>query len=307
MVGRAPAAPNEAAGGEVMSKASSANATPMRKLTPTAEQRAAALKGAKEMAGLLLSPTSPPAKHDWKSHAKRINASWQKGVESILETGRLLIDAKNDLNHGEWGEMIQLKLSFGSRTAHMLMAIAGNPELSNRKHVSDLPPSWGTLYELTKLPGDALKTALAKGAINPKTQRKDVAAMLPLKHAPEKTKQQKSTAMLPSNPKNMEIIEPLTLRVATRHYTIPLHPRAQALPEPTEPTEHATGDRKILIQEINTFHRELVGFLNDFTQRFTTWHQADPPIDKDGKAAIMQALYLCADGFARLAQEFDGR
>jgi hypothetical protein len=40
--------------------------------------------------------------------AAKITASWQKAVESILETGRLLIEAKegpNKLPHGEFGKM----------------------------------------------------------------------------------------------------------------------------------------------------------------------------------------------------------
>jgi hypothetical protein len=32
------------------------------------------------------------------------------------------------------------------------MEIARQPLLTNRTHASDLPPSWMTLYELTKLP-----------------------------------------------------------------------------------------------------------------------------------------------------------
>lgn len=61
------------------------------------------------------------------------------------------------------------------------------------------------------------------------------------------------------------------------------------------------------VKEVNQFHRELVTFLDDFTRRFRAWRATDPLVDKDGKATVMQALYLCADGFARLAQEFDDR
>jgi hypothetical protein len=61
------------------------------------------------------------------------------------------------------------------------------------------------------------------------------------------------------------------------------------------------------VKEINGFHRELLGFLTDFTQRFHKWHDAAPLISKDGKAELMQAFYLCADGFAHLAQKLDGR
>ena len=65
-------------------------------------------------------------------------------------------------------------------------------------------------------------------------------------------------------------------------------------------------DERITVKEINAFHSEAVGFLLDFTERLRAWCAARPPIDKDGKAALMQALYLCADGFADLAQELDG-
>jgi hypothetical protein len=60
-------------------------------------------------------------------------------------------------------------------------------------------------------------------------------------------------------------------------------------------------------KEINAFHRELVDFLDDFTRRFNKWHDGGPLVDKNGKQALMQAFYLCADGFAQLAQVFDGR
>jgi hypothetical protein len=52
----------------------------------------------------------------------------------------------------------------------MFMAIASNSVLSNRKCVSDLPGSWGTLYELTKLPEDKLENALSEGWVRPETQ-----------------------------------------------------------------------------------------------------------------------------------------
>ena len=60
-------------------------------------------------------------------------------------------------------------------------------------------------------------------------------------------------------------------------------------------------------KEINGFHKESVGFLTDFTKRFNAWHDDAPMISNDGKAALMEAFYLCSDGFARLAQKLDGR
>jgi len=57
------------------------------------------------------------------------------------------------------------------------MAIAAHPVLSDATHVSDLPASWGTLYQLTRLPLRLVQECIEDGRINPKTERKDVAAL----------------------------------------------------------------------------------------------------------------------------------
>ena len=72
------------------------------------------------------------------------------------------------------------------------------------------------------------------------------------------------------------------------------------------------GHKEILpishpVAEVNAFHGELVGFVADFSERFAAWRKSGSPLDDEGKAALMQALYLCGDGFMRVAQELDGR
>lgn len=89
---------------------------------------------------------------DRPTYVREINAAWQMGVQSVLETGRLLIEAKKRLPHGEYEAMIERDLPFGARTARRLVNVAESPVLSNRTHASDLPASWMTLYELTKVP-----------------------------------------------------------------------------------------------------------------------------------------------------------
>ena len=113
----------------------------------------------------------------WSEFEVAIRKAWQKGVESILETGRLLIEAKDRLSHGEFGDMIQLKLPFSRSTAFRLMAIAEHPVISNVAHAQHLPPSWMTLYELTKLPNEVIIDALKQKAITAGTERKDVTAI----------------------------------------------------------------------------------------------------------------------------------
>ena len=59
--------------------------------------------------------------------------------------------------------MVASELPFGERTARRFMTIANHPILSKANHGSLLPPSWGTLYELSKLPEPVLTDALKSG------------------------------------------------------------------------------------------------------------------------------------------------
>ena len=106
-----------------------------------------------------------------------ITASWQKAVSSILETGRLLIQAKAELPHGKFGTMIEEKLPFGARTAQMLMVIAGHPVLSNAKCISHLPPHWATLHELAQLPEPRLLALIEDGTVHPELEHAEAAAL----------------------------------------------------------------------------------------------------------------------------------
>jgi hypothetical protein len=56
-----------------------------------------------------------------------------------------------------------------------LMQIAGDKRLTNVSQGKHLPPSWTTLYELTKLDDATFDQKLRDGSINPDMQRKDVA------------------------------------------------------------------------------------------------------------------------------------
>jgi Protein of unknown function (DUF3102) len=109
--------------------------------------------------------------------AARISAAWRQSVDSIIETGRLLLAAKADpkMQHGEWGTMVESDLPFNRHTAHKLMQIAGDKRLTNVSQGKHLPPSWTTLYELTKLDDDTFDQKLRDGSINPEMKRKDVA------------------------------------------------------------------------------------------------------------------------------------
>jgi hypothetical protein len=114
-----------------------------------------------------------------REHAEFIGGCLQKGVEGFIEAGEGLRQAKHELPHGEYEAMVRDDLRMDPSTARRLAAIASHPVISNRAHGHALPPSWRTLYELSKLPQALLLTKITEGAIHPQMERKDVRALLP--------------------------------------------------------------------------------------------------------------------------------
>ena len=107
--------------------------------------------------------------------ASAIAQRWRDSVVTIIDVGKLLLGAKAALLHGEFGPMVDGdRIPFGWNTANRLMAIANHSILSKAAHVQLLPPSWGTVYELTKIPDEPLQLMLCDGTIHPDIQRSEV-------------------------------------------------------------------------------------------------------------------------------------
>jgi hypothetical protein len=104
-----------------------------------------------------------------------IRMAWTKSTSDIIETGKLLLQAREELDRNVFNAM---KLPFKLRTRQRLMAIAEHSVLSDATHVSHLPPSWGTLYELSRIPAEILLAKIEDGSVHPGMERKDVAALL---------------------------------------------------------------------------------------------------------------------------------
>ena len=116
--------------------------------------------------------------HNAQWHAVQICDAWQSSVEAIIETGRRIEQAKGELDHGEFLDMVHRSLPFVASTAQRLMAIASDPRISNAAHVQYLPPSWGSLYELTKLDDEQFEHGIEAGIIRPDVQRREITAIL---------------------------------------------------------------------------------------------------------------------------------
>lgn len=133
----------------------------------------------KKAAVVRLIPNIRPMK-EW---ARKINAAWREQVGSIIETGNLLEAAKTELvesgRRAEWRVMIEVELPFRKAMANRLIAIAQCDHFRNGNgaHVRQLPASWSTLSELTKLTAEQFAAGIKSGAIHPKMERKDVRAL----------------------------------------------------------------------------------------------------------------------------------
>lgn len=121
-----------------------------------------------------LEALQPPPGAPVRAWVTRITACWRGSVELILEAGRLLTAAKELLPHGAFGQMMDAELPFSASTADRLMKIAADTRISDPAHVQYLPPSWGTLYELTKLDDVRFKRGIADGTIHPDMYRRDI-------------------------------------------------------------------------------------------------------------------------------------
>jgi hypothetical protein len=102
--------------------------------------------------------------------ADHVSEAWQNAVESIVETGRRLIEAKRRVGHGRWLDTVAL-LPFSEGTSRKLVAIASHPDLANRSHGNDLPASWTTLYVLAQLPPGEIPKRIEAGEITPELDR----------------------------------------------------------------------------------------------------------------------------------------
>lgn len=125
-------------------------------------------------------------KKDPEYWAERIRKKLGESAQNVIDAGRLLIEAKAKVGHGNFERMfldhddpVSDPLPFSIRYAQMLMAIGNsNCWVSKANHGSLLPPSPRTLYELSRLPEDLAVAAIEDGRINPAMERREARDLL---------------------------------------------------------------------------------------------------------------------------------
>lgn len=125
-------------------------------------------------------------KTDPEYWAERIRKKLGESAQNVIDAGRLLIEAKAKVGHGNFERMfsdhddpVADPLPFSVKTARQLMSVAdADCWISKRYQGSVLPSSWRTLYELSRLPEDLAVAAISDGRINPEMERRDARDLL---------------------------------------------------------------------------------------------------------------------------------
>jgi N6-adenosine-specific RNA methylase IME4 len=115
--------------------------------------------------------TAPAETPDIDALARAIGAAWRRGVEAILETGRLMFEAREALGDDDWTALL-VNLPFGPRYAQMLVRIGADKRLP--KHVSLLPTDTLIIYNITQLSDQKFDELKAADAIHPGMSRNDL-------------------------------------------------------------------------------------------------------------------------------------
>ena len=119
------------------------------------------------------------------SHAKKnvdnylisITSAWNKAAMSIIEVGRQLNEAQNNLSKIEFKqlkrELVDQRI-MSSSTITKLKMIANNVVLTREENQKYLPPSYETLYLLSRIEENELSEAFENQLISTETQRNNI-------------------------------------------------------------------------------------------------------------------------------------
>lgn len=153
--------------------------------------------------------TESLVKKDRKTWVLVIRDAWQATVDGIFEVGKLLMQAKKEIPHGAFTEMIEEDLPFSARTAQRLIHISMNENLLNPTHVSLLPPNWGALYELARQDDGTFSLLLENEIIHPEMERGDIKKFLRSLEIDEQRKRIKQGEVVsPDGPFDVIVLDP---------------------------------------------------------------------------------------------------
>lgn len=120
--------------------------------------------------------------------ALAIRGSWNKAIESIIETAKMVKRAEDELERKDLNALkkhLEQERIMSGPTFSKLAKIAANPVLTAPENIPRLPHSYATLYELTHHDTTIVQDALKDGKIHAAIKHREISDILP-KRAPNR-------------------------------------------------------------------------------------------------------------------------
>lgn len=102
-----------------------------------------------------------------KRAVSNVGAAWNKTIDSLLETANLLYTYYQQANWKEIKEQLQFDGVMGASVISMMIGIGRDPRLQKPSLKKLLPPSYNTLYLLTKLDDDVIDAKVKEEVLTP--------------------------------------------------------------------------------------------------------------------------------------------
>lgn len=102
-----------------------------------------------------------------KRAVTNISAAWHKTIDALFETANLLYTYSQQANWREIKEQLQVDGVMGASVISMMLGIARDPRLQKPAVKRLLPPSYNTLYLLSKLDDDVIDAKIKDEALMP--------------------------------------------------------------------------------------------------------------------------------------------
>lgn len=105
--------------------------------------------------------------------AREIGRLWDQSLEAMVEIGRRLNEAKEQLAHGEFDAMVERDLPFSPATGRKLRQVAQFVDAEVLPK-DQLPGSYSTVFLLSSLTPEELEQARSRGLVGPKVKRAEL-------------------------------------------------------------------------------------------------------------------------------------
>lgn len=111
-----------------------------------------------------------------------IRGSWNKAIESVIETAQMVKRAEDQLDRKQLSELkryLEQERVMSGPTFSKLAKIASSPVLTAPENLPRLPHSYATLYELSQHESNIIQKALEDGTIHAAITHREVSTVLP--------------------------------------------------------------------------------------------------------------------------------